>query len=80
MIKSYLNFGEIFGYKFETLANKLLNTTNKEENHIVVNNINKNREKLHDEDETYNCVIQPRKPRADLIHAIKLILDFNETI
>ena len=75
-----MNFEQIFGYKFETLANKLLNTTNKEENHIVVNNINKNREKLHDEDKTYNCVIQPRKPRADLIDAIKLILDFNETI
>ena len=73
-------FEQIFGYKFETLANKLINTTNKEENHIVVNNINKNKKKLHEEDETYNCVIQPRKRRVDLIDAIKLILDFNETI
>ena len=66
---------------FETLANKLINTTNKEENQIIVNNINKNKEKLHEEDETiYNYVIQPSERRVDLIDAIKLILDFNETI
>ena len=51
-------FKHIFGHAFETLANKLINTTNKEENQIIVNNINKNKEK----------------------HAVKLILNFNETI
>ena len=51
-------FKQIFGHTFETLANKLINTTNKEENQIIVNNINKNKEK----------------------HAVKLILNFNETI
>ena len=39
-------FEQIFGHTFETLANKLINTTNKEENQIIVNNINKNKEKL----------------------------------
>ena len=73
-------FEQIFGHKFETLANKLINTTNKEENQIIVNNINKNKEKLHEEDDSYNYVIQPSKRRIDLIDAIKLILDFNETI
>ena len=34
-------FKEIFGHTFETLANKLINTTNKEENEIIVNNIEK---------------------------------------
>ena len=34
-------FEQIFGHKFETLANKLINTTNKEENQIIVNNIKK---------------------------------------
>ena len=34
-------FKQIFGHTFETLANKLTNTTNKEENQIIVNNINK---------------------------------------
>ena len=71
---------EIFGQKFETLANKLINTS-KEENQIIVNNINKNKEKLYEKDETsYGYVIQPGEWRVDLINAIKLILDFNETI
>ena len=74
-------FKQIFGHMFETLANKLINTTNKEENQIIDNNINKNKEKLHEEDETsYSYVIQPSKRRVDLINAIKLILNFNETI
>ena len=40
-------FKQIFGHTFETLANKLINTTNKEENQIIVNNINKNKEKVY---------------------------------
>ena len=39
-------FKQIFGHTFETLANKLINATNKEENQIIVNNINENKEKL----------------------------------
>ena len=35
-------FEQIFGHTFETLANKLINTTDKEENQIIVNNIEKN--------------------------------------
>ena len=35
-------FEEIFGHTFVTLANKLINTTNKEENGIIINNIKKN--------------------------------------
>ena len=35
-------FEQIFGYKFKILGNKLTNTTNKKENQIIVNNINKN--------------------------------------
>ena len=74
-------FKQIFGHKFETLANKLINTTNKEENQIIVKNINENKQKLYEEDETSNdYVIQPDKRRVDLIQAINLILDFNETI
>ena len=73
-------FEQIFDHNFETLANKLKNTTNKEENQIIVNNINKIREKIHEEDDSYNYVIQSSKRCIDLIDAIKLILDFNETI
>ena len=34
-------FEEVFGHTSVTLANKLINTTNKEENQIIVNNIKK---------------------------------------
>ena len=76
-------FEQIFGHTLETLANKLINTTNKEENQIIVNNIEKNKDRLHEEEETSygsDYVIQPRDRRTDLIDAIKLILDFNKTI
>ena len=35
------SFKKIFGHKFETLANKLINATKIEENHIIVKNIKK---------------------------------------
>ena len=34
-------FEQTFGHTFETLANKLINTTNKKENQIIVKNIDK---------------------------------------
>ena len=52
-------FEQILGHTFETLGNKLINTTNKEENQIIVNNINKNKDKLFKIDEFNNWVIQP---------------------
>ena len=74
-------FKQIFGHTFETLANKLINTTNKEENQIIINNIEKSKDKLYEEEETsYNYVIQPSDQCTDLINAINLILDFNKTI
>ena len=39
-------FKQILCHTFETLANKPINTTNKEENQIILNNINENKEKL----------------------------------
>ena len=71
-------FKQIFGHTLETLANKLINTKSKEENQITVNNINKNKDKLYEEDDSRNYVIQPRDRRIDLIDAIDLILEFNE--
>ena len=72
-------FKQICGHKFETLANKVINTTNKEENEIIVNNIKENKEKLYEEKED-DYVIQPSDRLNNLIDAIDLILDFNETI
>ena len=73
-------FKQIFDDRSETLANKLINTTNKEKNQIIVNNINKNKEKLHKEDDFRDYVIQPSNRRIHLFDAINLILDLNETI
>ena len=72
-------FEQIFGHTLEALANKLISTTSKEENKIIVKNIGKNRDKLYDMDLFNNDqMIQPSDQRIDLIDAIDLILDFNE--
>ena len=71
---------QMFGHTFETLANKLINTANKEENQIIVNDINENKTKLY-EDETkpfHDYVIQPSNQHNNLIEANNVILDFHE--
>ena len=70
-------FETIFGHTLETLTSKLINTTNKEENQIIVNNIHKNKDKIYEQDDS-DWVIQPNDQQIDLIDAIDLILDFNE--
>ena len=74
-------FEQIFGHTLIKLADKLINTTDKEENQIIVKNIEKDKDKLFKEEKIrpYNFVIQPQQ-RADLKYTIDLILDFNETI
>ena len=57
-----------------------MNTTNKEGNQIIVNNINKNKDKLYEQDGFSDWVIQPNDQRINLIDPIDLILNFNETI
>ena len=52
-----------------------------EENQVIVNNIDENKEKLYQKDETgpfYDYVIQPSNRRNNLIDTINLLLDFNE--
>ena len=76
-------FKQIFGHTLQTLANKLINTINKKENQIIVNNINKNEAKLCEECGTSygrDWVIQPDSQLSDLIDAIQFILNFNEII
>ena len=73
-------FEEVFGYTFVTLADKLVNTTNKEENQIIINDFKKSKDKLYKQDDFYNFVIQPGDKRVDLLDAAKIILEFNETI
>ena len=54
-------FEQIFGHTLIKLADKLINTTNKEENQIIVKNIDKNNDKLFKEEKMrpYNFAIQP---------------------
>ena len=73
-------FEQIFGHTLAKLANKLINTTKKEENQTIVNNINKNeKKKLYQKDDFRDYVIPPSHWRINLIHVIKLNLDFKET-
>ena len=39
-------FEQIFGHTLIKLADKLINTTKKEENQIIVKNFNKNKDKI----------------------------------
>ena len=79
LTKSYLN--KYLLIRFLKLADELINTTDKEENQIIVKNIEKNKDKLFKEEKTrpYNFVIQPQQ-RVDLKYTIDFILDFNEEL
>ena len=74
-------FEQIFGHTLIKLANKLINTTNKEENQIIVKNISENKQKLYEEykirDSSYD-VILPSYLHDNHIEAIDLILNFNK--
>ena len=59
-------FERIFGHTLIKLVDKLINRTDKEENQIIVTNINKNIDKPYGMDDLYDTA--------------SLILDFNETI
>ena len=65
-------FEKIFGHTLIKLADKLINTTNKEENQIIVNNINKNKEKLYEIDPFHNFAIQPNSQRVNLFKLLIL--------
>ena len=73
-------FKQIFGHKLIKLADKLINTTNKEKNQTIVKNIEKSKDKLFEMDNFNDWVIQPSDQRIDLKDAINVILDFNETV
>ena len=72
-------FEQIFGHALIKLADKLINTTNKEENQIIVKNIEKNKNKLFEKDEFNDFLIQPQQ-RADLKYTIDFILGFNKEL
>ena len=73
-------FEQIFGHTLIKLADKLINTTNKEENQIIVNSIRKNKYKLYEKDDFGDWIIQPSNQHINLKDAIDLILDFIEEL
>ena len=65
-------FTKIFGLTSVELADKLINATSKEENQVLIDLIETNKDKIY--------VIQPAHKRSDLLDAVEVILKFNETI
>ena len=77
LTKSYLKKYLVIHIK---LVDKLINTTNKEENQMIIKNINANKIKINEREKTsYDYVIQPSYRHINLIEAIGFILDFNES-
>ena len=73
-------FEQIFCDTLIKLADKLINTTNKGENQLIVKNINKLNNKHFERDDFNDWVIQPNSQRIDLLDTVKLILNLNDTI
>ena len=71
-------FKEIFGFTSIKLADKLINTTSKEENQTLVNDIEINKDKIFEQDKYGKFVIQPPHKRTDLLDTVKVILQFSE--
>ena len=72
-------FTEIFGLTSVELADKLINTTSKENNQMIIDHIEIKRDKIYEQ--VYGqYVIQPPHKRTDLLDTVKVLLDFNKTI
>ena len=72
-------FKEIFGLTSVKLTDKLINTTSKEENQMLIDHIEIKKDK-HFEREYGKFVIQPPHKRTDLLDTVEVILKFNKTI
>ena len=73
-------FQEIFGLTSVKVVVKLINTTSKEENQMLINNIKKNEDKIFEQHEFSKFVIKKGYKRRDLLDTVKIILEFSETI
>ena len=67
-------FEKIFGYTFAALVDKLINTTSKEENQIIIKDIENNRDKIYQEYKFDESIF---KQRGNLHDAVKIILEIN---
>ena len=73
-------FKEIFGFTSVKLAVKLINTTRKEENQMLINDIVINTGKTFKQDEYGKFVIETPCKRGNLLDTVKVILEFSKTI
>ena len=71
-------FEQIFGRTLIKLADKLINTTNKKENQIIVKNILKSKDKIFKKYYFGDWEIKSSDQCINLKDIINLILDFNE--
>ena len=62
---------EIFGLTSVKLADKLINTESKEENQMLINDIEKNKDKIFEQDEYSKSVIKPTHKHGDLLDTVK---------
>ena len=73
-------FKEIFGFTSVKLADKLLNTTSKEENQNQNQNQNQTEIRIFEQDEFSKFVIKQTLKRSDLLDTVRVILRFNEVL
>ena len=72
-------FKEIFGFTSVELPDKLINTTSKENNQMLIDHIETKKGKIS-EQKYSKFMIQPAYKRYDLADTVKVILEFNKTI
>ena len=65
-------FEKKFGYTFAASVDKLIKTTSKEKNQIIIEDIENNKNKIFEQDKYSKLVIKPAYKRGDLKNAIKL--------
>ena len=70
-------FKKVFGHKFAVLVEKLINTVDKEEYKIIIDDIENNRDKTSKEYKFDESVI---KQSGDLKGAVKIILEINKVL
>ena len=70
-------FKKLYGCNFIALAEKLINTVDKEENQTIVNGIKNNKNKIYRKYKFDEVVV---KHRGKLIDAVKIILEINEAL
>ena len=73
-------FEKTFCHTSVELADKLMNTTSKEENQMLVNDIKINRDKIFEQDEFNKFVIKQAHKRGDLLDTVRVILKFSEIL